>query len=158
MPHIHEKIDFTASVFVVNGDAVLLRMHEKYQKWLQVGGHIELDEDPVQAALREAKEESGLDVILAGELPDVPSEDGGYFKNLMLPAYMNMHQIKTGSEHQHCDLIYFGTSDTREVCARPEEMVCEMKWFTKEELEDPSYDLYPSTRYYAKAALDALGS
>jgi len=46
MAHIHEKIDFTASVFVVHKNKVLLRMHDKYKMWLSVGGHIELDEDP----------------------------------------------------------------------------------------------------------------
>ena len=158
MPHIHEKIDFTASVFIVNGDTVLLRMHDKYKKWLSVGGHVELDEDPNQAALREAKEESGLEVILAGEITEAPSEDDGFFKNLIPPRFFNIHQIKTGSEHQHCDFIYFGTSSTREVCARPEEKQCEMRWFTRDELNDPSYDLYPTTRFYATTALDELGS
>jgi len=29
MAHIHKKIDFVANVFIVNRDAVLLRMHDK---------------------------------------------------------------------------------------------------------------------------------
>jgi ADP-ribose pyrophosphatase YjhB (NUDIX family) len=64
MSHIHEKIDFTVGVFVVYKDKVLLRKHDKYNLWLCVGGHIELDEDPNEAALREVKEEVGLDVTL----------------------------------------------------------------------------------------------
>jgi 8-oxo-dGTP pyrophosphatase MutT (NUDIX family) len=59
MAHIHEKIDFTVDVFVVYRNKVLLRMHEKYHQWLAVGGHVELDEDPNQAALREVLEELG---------------------------------------------------------------------------------------------------
>jgi len=55
MPHIHDKIDFTVEVFVVHQKAVLLRRHDKYKIWLSVGGHIELDEDPNQAAIREVK-------------------------------------------------------------------------------------------------------
>lgn len=39
-----------------------MRRHDKYKIWLGVGGHIELDEDPNQAALREVKEEVGLAV------------------------------------------------------------------------------------------------
>ena len=62
MPHIHEKIDFTVEVFIVHKDKVLLRMHDKYHLWLSVGGHIELDEDPVQGIIREVKEEVGLDI------------------------------------------------------------------------------------------------
>ena len=40
---------------------------------LPLGGHIELHEDPEQAALREAKEESGLEVELLGERPPTTS-------------------------------------------------------------------------------------
>ncbi len=66
MPHIHEKIDFTAEVFIVHKDRVLLRMHDKFKIWLSVGGHVELDEDPIEAAVREVKEEVGLDVTIVG--------------------------------------------------------------------------------------------
>ena len=62
MPHIHEKIDYAGDVLIVNGDAVLLRMHDKYDMWLPPGGHVELDEDFVEAAIREAKEEAGVDI------------------------------------------------------------------------------------------------
>ena len=62
MPHMHEKIDFTVAVFVVDADRVLLVHHRRLCKWLPVGGHIELDEDPEAAALRDVLEESGLDV------------------------------------------------------------------------------------------------
>ena len=67
MAHIHEKIDFTVAIFVVHDAKVLLILHRKLGKWLPLGGHIELDEDPEIAARREAKEESGLDVELLGE-------------------------------------------------------------------------------------------
>jgi ADP-ribose pyrophosphatase YjhB (NUDIX family) len=67
MPHIHEKIDFTVSLFIVEGEKVLLVHHKKLDRWLPIGGHIELDEDPEQAAYREAKEECGLEIELIGE-------------------------------------------------------------------------------------------
>ena len=51
MAHIHEKIDFTASVYIVRDNRVLLHMHKKLNMWLPPGGHIELDEDPNQAAI-----------------------------------------------------------------------------------------------------------
>jgi len=73
MAHIHEKIDFTVAIFVVHDRKILLIHHRKLDKWLPLGGHIELDEDPEQAALREAKEESGLDVELLGERPPTTS-------------------------------------------------------------------------------------
>ena len=67
MAHIHDKIDFTVAIFVVHDAKILLIHHRKLDKWLPLGGHIELDEEPEQAALREAKEESGLEVELLGE-------------------------------------------------------------------------------------------
>ena len=62
MPHVHEKIDFTSEVFIDYKNKVLLRKHEKYGIWHSVGGHVELDEDPNQAALREVKEEVNLEI------------------------------------------------------------------------------------------------
>ena len=67
MAHIHEKIDFTVAIFVVHERKVLVVHHRKLDQWLPLGGHIELEEDPEQAALREAEEESGLEVELAFE-------------------------------------------------------------------------------------------
>lgn len=159
MPHIHEKIDFTASVFIVHTDAVLLRMHEKYGKWIQPGGHVELDEDPNEAVIREAKEETGIDIVLVGTIPNVPSEEKGIiggFKNLLPPQFFNIHKITPESTHRHCDFIYFATSSSRELNPREEEKDNAMRWFTRAELDDPAFDLYPSTIFYAKAALDTL--
>src|SRR5262245_29792113 len=67
--HIHEKIDFTVSIFVVEHRKVLLIHHRNLNQWLPLGGHIELDEDPETAAYREAFEESGLEIELVGERP-----------------------------------------------------------------------------------------
>jgi 8-oxo-dGTP pyrophosphatase MutT (NUDIX family) len=73
MPHIHDKIDFCSEVFVVFKNKVLLRKHDKFKIWLSVGGHIELDEDPTETAVREAKEEVGLDVVLYRDPAKTPS-------------------------------------------------------------------------------------
>ncbi len=40
MAHIHELIDWTATVFIVHEDKVLLRWHEKYHILIGVGGHV----------------------------------------------------------------------------------------------------------------------
>lgn len=53
----------TASCFVLSGDrrSILLALHKKAGRWLQLGGHLEAgDADPAAAALREAREEGGL--------------------------------------------------------------------------------------------------
>lgn len=50
----------TATVYIINESKVLLHNHKKYNTLFPVGGHIEADELPHEAALREAYEESGL--------------------------------------------------------------------------------------------------
>ena len=82
MAHIHEKIDFTVAIYVVRDGKILLIHHRKLDKWLPLGGHIELDEEPEQAALREAKEESGLDVELLGERP--PTTGGDFHSDSLI--------------------------------------------------------------------------
>jgi ADP-ribose pyrophosphatase YjhB (NUDIX family) len=69
MPHIHEWMDFTVEAFVVHEHRVLLIDHTQLDKWLPLGGHIELDEDPEQALFREIMEESGLEVDILSQKP-----------------------------------------------------------------------------------------
>ncbi len=102
MAHIHEKIDFTVAIFVVHDEKILLIHHRKLDKWLPLGGHIELDEDPEQAALREAKEESGLDVELLGERP--PTTSPGT-RALIAPRFLDIHRIS--DTHEHIGMIYW---------------------------------------------------
>src|SRR5438874_4453734 len=102
MPHIHDRIDFTVAIFVVQQAKVLLVHHRALDKWLPLGGHIELDEDPEQAALREVREESGLDVELLGERP--PTTEPGT-RALLAPRFLDIHRIS--ATHEHIGMIYF---------------------------------------------------
>jgi 8-oxo-dGTP pyrophosphatase MutT (NUDIX family) len=61
----------TASALVLDdsGTRVLLTLHPRLGRWVQLGGHCEDDDDIVAAALREAVEESGVaDLRIAPEL------------------------------------------------------------------------------------------
>ena len=58
---------FTATVYILNDQKVLLHRHQKTGKYLPPGGHIEKNETPVEAALREVKEEAGIEVITSNE-------------------------------------------------------------------------------------------
>jgi 8-oxo-dGTP pyrophosphatase MutT (NUDIX family) len=154
MPHIHEKIDFTAEVFIVFNNKVLLRKHDKYKMWLSVGGHVELDEDPNQAAVREVKEEIGLDVVLYDGNKLFNKETDTYHE-LIPPMFMNRHTIS--DTHQHITLTYFATTSTDQTTPDSEvEVSEELKWFTAEELNDPQYDITDNVKYYAHEALNIL--
>lgn len=57
----------TGSAWLVNqaGTHVLLTHHRKLDIWVQLGGHADGDSVPLNVALREAREESGIDAISA---------------------------------------------------------------------------------------------
>lgn len=61
---------FTATVYILarfdSTWKLLLHKHPHIQAWIGVGGHVEIDENPYEAAIREVKEETRLDIeILA---------------------------------------------------------------------------------------------
>lgn len=151
MSHVHEKIDFCADVFIVYKNKVLLRKHDKYKIWLSVGGHIELDEDPTQAAVREVKEEVGLDVKLDDSL--LPIHKGDETIELIPPYYLNKHQVD--STHDHITFVYFAASDTGQLQLSETEKSDEARWFTKEELD--TIPLRENIKFYALKALEKLG-
>ncbi len=82
----------TVSAIVVcdEGDAVVLHLHKRLNMWLQPGGHIDVGEQVVVAALREAHEETGL--------PVRHERDGGVF------VHLDVHPGPRG--HTHFDLRY----------------------------------------------------
>ncbi len=75
----------TSSAWLVNNDGtrVLLTHHKKLNKWIQLGGHADGDSDVCRSALREAREESGLEnvellspQIFDMDIHDIPSRPG----------------------------------------------------------------------------------
>lgn len=156
MAHIHEKIDYTVEVFIVHKNKVLLRRHEKYDIWLSVGGHIELDETPEQAAIREVKEEVGLDIELVGNKKGEAngSSDNRGHRDLIPPKYLGIHPVN--EIHQHIVLVYFATSKTDKILEPVDEKEkAETRWVSIEELE--KMELVPNVKFYALEALKELG-
>jgi 8-oxo-dGTP pyrophosphatase MutT (NUDIX family) len=92
---------FTVAVFVVWEGKVLLHLHRKLGIWLPPGGHIERNELPDDAAVREVLEETGVKAELVGER----REDVANPMQLHRPAGVQLENIGPG--HQHIDLIYF---------------------------------------------------
>lgn len=60
-----DQVHVTASVLITGPRGVILLKHKKLSIWVQPGGHIDPDETPAEAAVREAVEETGLAVTLA---------------------------------------------------------------------------------------------
>lgn len=96
--------DFTVAVFVVCQERVLLHKHRKLGRWLPPGGHIEPNELPDDAAIREVAEESGLVVSLTGG-KGLPQDYEGEPIQLVIPAGIQLEVI--GDQHEHIDLVYF---------------------------------------------------
>jgi len=148
MPHIHELYDFVITVFIVYDDKVLLVHHPKYNKWLPMGGHIELDEDVETALFREIQEETGLDVKILSSKPDIDTTDT---KFLLTPNYMDVHEANP--PHQHIAFIYFARSKNNKHVISDEHS--EIHWLSEEDLDKPEYSLSKSIKFYCREALKA---
>jgi 8-oxo-dGTP pyrophosphatase MutT (NUDIX family) len=152
MPHLHEKIDFTVAIFVVERDRVLLIHHRKLGKWLPLGGHIELDEEPEQAALRETLEESGLEVELLGERP--PTTGPGT-RALIAPRFLDIHRIS--DTHEHIGMIYFARPRAGVTRLAAEEHHA-IRWVTTAELDALQPPVSDAIRWYCTQALREVGN
>ena len=97
---------FTATGFVVHSGCIALHWHPKVKAWLSPGGHIEPNEDPVQAVKREVLEETGLevDVLNTGAELRLP-----YPEEVISPYTIMVEDIHDPVQgfHKHIDMIYF---------------------------------------------------
>ncbi len=85
-----DPVHVTGSAIVVGDRGVVLHLHKRLQIWLQPGGHIESGELPWHGALREACEETGLDVAHPPTGPEL--------------VHIDVHPGPRG--HTHLDLRY----------------------------------------------------
>lgn len=86
---------FTGSSWLVSADGqrVLLTHHRKLDRWLQLGGHADGEDDLARVALIEAGEESGLSgLVLEGGIFDLDRH--------LIPAR------KSDPDHYHYDVRY----------------------------------------------------
>ncbi len=128
---------FVATVYVVNDGATALHKHEKLDMWLPPGGHIDRDELPHEAALRETREETGLDVELIAPQGDLDSETA---TSIPQPQHFLLEDINVCEGevgHQHIDFIYYGHAPTRKMAPGPDETSADAwEWFTVDQLRD----------------------
>lgn len=134
---------FTATIYVVNDGATVLHEHDRLGLWLPPGGHLQRDELPHHAALREAREETGLAVELLEEArgPRSPTARPLPEPETLLLEDINVHGDTIG--HQHIDFIYYGTAAERTIVPSDdgEASADDWEWFTPAELaEDARFD------------------
>lgn len=116
----------TACVWIRSFDhtKVLLVDHKKLGKWVQLGGHIDPGEDPLEAAGREAREESGLESLRLVS-PDIYD--------------LSIHQFPAIGDmpaHRHYDIRFLFEADGDELPINSPESHA-VHWIKREDL--PQY-------------------
>lgn len=129
---IFEK-QWTATLVLIEEGEVLLVYHQKLRKWVPPGGHVEPNEFIQEAALRETKEEVGLDAeILSDEHLFVDQPNA---KSMARPFLIQLEEIPPYQDqpaHQHVDAIFVGR-----VIGDPTPRGSEdARWWAIDELED----------------------
>jgi 8-oxo-dGTP pyrophosphatase MutT (NUDIX family) len=133
----------TASAWILSPDrdSFLLTHHRKLGRWLQLGGHVDGEGRVHLAALREAREESGMQrfTLLS---PGLELE----------PLDVDVHDIPArGSEpaHAHHDVRFLLVADGGEDLVRSDESH-DLRWFPLAELDQVARE--PSLRRMADKA------
>lgn len=128
---------FCASVFVIDPytKKILLVLHNKFNKWVQPGGHIENDETPEETALREVYEETGLKVQLIGER--FPRED-----DFIRPLGIQKNRGSNGDVH--VDIIYAAIPINVIDVNNYDEEIDKVGWFSRDDLD--KIDVFPDIK------------
>lgn len=153
----------TATAIVIDSQKrVLLLWHKKFQKWMPPGGHMDEFEIPEEAAKRETKEESGLDVEIVGqESPDFFAHDRKEGHMLKMPYAMLLENVtdnpRTGEPaHQHIDFVYLARPiDESQVLSVQEAEGSDIRWFTRGNVEAvPAEQMFVNLRTFLLHVLD----
>ncbi len=85
----------------------MLHWHSKNKMWLPPGGHIESNEDPIEAVHREVAEETGFKVEILNSAPRFQYEEPPQISPPVTIMLETIVANKSEPEHQHIDMIYF---------------------------------------------------
>ncbi len=103
-------------------DRTVLHLHKRLGRWLQPGGHVDPGETAQDGALREAREETGLDAIHPA--------DG--------PRLVHVHVHDGGRGHTHLDTRWLLFADPAEPFAPAEGESDRLGWFEVADLAEIS--------------------
>jgi 8-oxo-dGTP pyrophosphatase MutT (NUDIX family) len=119
-------LHLTGSAVVVHPPTrrVLLRWHDRMQSWLQVGGHADPGEtDPLETALREAREETGL--------ADLTPWPDTHEARIVQVAVVPVPAGKGEPAHEHGDVRY-ALATAQPENAKPETESARLAWLSLE--------------------------
>ncbi|MBU1631833.1 MAG: NUDIX domain-containing protein [Nanoarchaeota archaeon] len=138
------KLDLTVAGYIIHDNKVLLIHHNKLNLWLPVGGHIDSNETPDRALMREIKEEVNLNVEILGNSP-VPLI-GNTKENLALPFHTNTHSV---GDHDHfCSFYLCKPNNPTELKINSE--LRDFGWFSEDDLNQEHVPL--DVKHIAKEA------
>lgn len=98
---------FSSSVYLLYGEMVLLVLHKSYSLWLPIGGELEANETPLEAAIRETREETGI---------VLKDEDFRYGTGIHdLPGFFRYDEHDAGAKGLHMNFSFVARSPTDQV-------------------------------------------
>ena len=134
----------TASAWVVNErfDRVLMAYHNIYHSWAWLGGHADGDADLYSVAVREVKEESGIEEVKL--LSDQP------FSLEILSVDGHVKRGKYVTTHLHLNVTYLMEADpVQEIRCKPDENSA-VGWIPVEQIAEKSTEPWFVERVYGK--------
>ena len=145
---------FTATGFVFNAaNEILMIKHKKLGVWLPPGGHIDENELPCRAVLREIFEETGVQAKVVSAAQDMGV--GSHHYELPLPMEILLEDIDGDGLHNHIDLIYLCVAE--DPTLRPQENEVDgIGWFAPEAVQ--GLDTFENVRYSVQKAVRHMKS
>lgn len=151
------KREFTSSTYILEDNKVLLIFHKKLQKWLPPGGHIDPNETPPEAAVREAFEETGLHIeIIPQENIWVDESNACSIERPYLCLLQEIPEYKGVPAHQHIDMVFISRPVNGRLLENPQE-TDGIRWFSWEEVSalKSDNDIFTETKSVIRTLLCA---
>ena len=146
---------FTATVYLIQDNKVLLIHHRKLDKWLPPGGHVDPHELPSEAAIREAMEETGYEVdLISQENFWIDRWNAKSFPRPYLCLLEEIPARPSEPAHQHMDMVYLGKIKGG-IMAQNEGETKGLRWFSLEEIEslETDVEIFDETKQLLKTLL-----